>query len=69
VYFDWPGDEVDVEEIADDGGNRPIEGITTYQVGFQRVPVVELYPSCWSDLDEMPWEYYFRPPALTYSSD
>jgi hypothetical protein len=79
VQVDWPDRESDEdedededegeEEPADHGstdGFPPIEGMTTYEVGFQRVPIVELYPTCWMDKETIPEKWYTRPPKLTY---
>jgi hypothetical protein len=50
VQVGWPGDDDDAENIASDDGHPPLEGITTYNVRFQRVSVDLLYPFCWTDL-------------------
>jgi len=73
VQVDWPDSESDEDEdeegLADHGftdGFPPIEGMTTYEVGFQRVPVLELYPTCWMDKGTIPEKWYARPPKMTY---
>lgn len=69
VQVDWPGDdEGDAEYNAGDDGHTPIEGITSYNVGFQRVAVEELYPFCWIDLEYIAYKVFgaVRPPAICY---
>jgi len=44
VHVDWPESEGGAKELEKDDGYPPIEGITTYHVGFQRVPIMDLYP-------------------------
>jgi hypothetical protein len=77
VQVDWPESESDEDEDDDkdedededgaaDHGFPPLEGMTTYEVGFQRVPVDELYPTCWMDKETIPEKWYCRPPKMTY---
>ena len=81
VQVDWPeddSDEEDEEEEDDDddvdmpdedrlvGEWPPIEGVTAYDVGFQRVSVDDLYPSFWRDKESISDALYVRPPGLTY---
>jgi hypothetical protein len=68
VKVNWPEDDDDAREIATDDGHPPLEGITTYKVGFQRVHVYLLYPFCWSDLlanDDL--FGMTRPPEISYN--
>jgi hypothetical protein len=39
VQVDWLEDEDDTKNIASNKGHPSLEGTTTYQVGFMRVPV------------------------------
>jgi len=69
VHVDWPESEGGAKELEKDDGYPPIEGITTYHVGFQRVPIMDLYPECWRSLDLMSWKYYWRPPKRSHNDD
>jgi hypothetical protein len=66
VQVDWPEDDEEAEEIACNDGYPPLEGMTTYKVGFTRVPVVMLYPDCWTSLETMAWKVFgvSRPPKI-----
>jgi hypothetical protein len=74
VHVDWL-DHDDADADADASGTMqedgwpPIEGITSHHVGFQRVEIEELYPDCWHDFHENPWDFYMRPPQRTYDYD
>jgi hypothetical protein len=67
IQVDWAGDD-DAENIASDDGYPPLEGLTTYHVGFQRVSVDLLYPFCWSDLLYIAYKVFgsARPPEISY---
>ncbi|KAF2666499.1 hypothetical protein BT63DRAFT_310446 [Microthyrium microscopicum] len=43
-----------------------IEGVTAFNVGFQRVSVDDLYPSFWTEKDVISDVLYVRPPRRTY---
>jgi hypothetical protein len=73
VQVDWPDSESDEDEEEDEhadhgftDGFPPVEDMTTYEVGFQRVPVTDLYPTCWMDKENIPEKWYSRPPKMTY---
>jgi hypothetical protein len=66
VQVEWPEDDEEAEELACDDGYAPLEGMTTYKVGFMRVLVGELYPDCWTLLGSMSWKFFgvARPPEV-----
>jgi hypothetical protein len=66
VQVDWPEDDEEAEEVACEDGHPPLEGMTTFKVGFVRVPVISLYPDCWGDLETMAWKVFgvARPPRV-----
>ena len=79
VQVDWPEDEDEEDEDEDDDEDEdmldadklvgewpPIEGVTAYNVGFQRVSIDDLYPSFWRNKDTISDVLYVRPPRLTY---
>jgi hypothetical protein len=69
IQVDWP--EIDSDDEGKQSGKTeegfpPIEGMTNYEIGFQRVPIDQLYPTCWLDKMTIPEKWYTRPPGLTY---
>lgn len=70
VQVDWPESELDEDE--NESVNHvfterfsPIEGMATYEVGFQRVPVNELYPTCCMDKELIPEKWCTRLPKTS----
>ena len=67
---DEDGDGDEDENMPDkdkfEDGWPPIEGVTAYNVGFQRVSVDDLYPSFWRDKYAISGVLYVRPPGRTY---
>jgi hypothetical protein len=68
VQVDWPEDDEEAEEVACEDGIPPLEGMTTFKVGFMRVPVVLLYPDCWRSLESIAWKVFgvARPPKISF---
>lgn len=68
VQVQWPEDDEDARIIASEDGYPPVEGMTTYKIGFQRVEVIVLYPFCWMDLDSIADRVFgvARPPQISY---
>jgi hypothetical protein len=71
VEADWPpGPDYDEDDpfaernqILRDNGYPELEGMTTYNVGFQRINAVAAYPTYWWNLEENDrfWQSYGRP--------
>lgn len=66
VQADWPpNDKDDLEEILTETGNPLIDGMDTWQVGFERVEAEYLYPSYFLQTAIVGGpSQYTRPPAL-----
>jgi hypothetical protein len=79
VEADWPppsdglpdaedddDDESELAHILSDCGHPKVEGMDTWEVGFQRVSIHNLYPYHWIDVDGLEKSIgYARPPKIT----
>jgi hypothetical protein len=64
---EWPGDDEEAaENIMADNGCPPVEGITTYEVEFERVLVRGLYPTAWTNNCSILGDRYGRPHEISY---
>jgi hypothetical protein len=65
VQADWPPqDEDDLKEMSMQTGHHMIEGMTMWQVGFERVDAAQVYPTYFVQAAVSGLSQYTRPPAL-----